>query len=248
MRIDLRASRTFGRLAVAATAAVLALFALSMAGGDTVGAAPARPCTPEPPEKGFRMLFNGTRGSLQGWSQAGPGGFRHAGCELEAFGGMGLYWYSVREFGSYTLRLDWKISKESDNSGVFVGFPNPGDDPWVAVNEGYEIQIDPLARPDGDPRHYTGAIYGFQGPDVRAVREVIRPIGEWNTYEITVDDPRITVRLNGVVVNDFVSTDPGRDLSRGFIGIQNHGENEPVRYRDIRIREHDPVPPDGRAG
>ena len=31
----------------------------------------------------------------------------------------------------------------------------------IAVNNGYEIQIDDLAMPDGNPIHQTGAIYGF---------------------------------------------------------------------------------------
>jgi len=38
-------------------------------------------------------------------------------------------------------------------------------------------------------------------------------------------------------VNEFTSTDPARDISQGFIGIQNHGAGEAVSYRDIRIKE-----------
>ena len=43
--------------------------------------------------------------------------------------------------------------------------------------------------------------------------------------------------LNGTVVNEFTSTDPARDISQGFVGIQNHGAGEAVSYRDIRIKD-----------
>jgi hypothetical protein len=31
----------------------------------------------------------------------------------------------------------------------------------IAVNTGYEIQIDDMAAPDGNPLHKIGAIYNF---------------------------------------------------------------------------------------
>ncbi|WP_244204441.1 family 16 glycoside hydrolase, partial [Streptomyces africanus] len=46
----------------------------------------------------------------------------------------------AKELKSYSLKLDWKM-RGDDNSGIFVGFP-ASDDPWSAVNKGYEIQID----------------------------------------------------------------------------------------------------------
>ena len=42
-------------------------------------------------------------------------------------------------------KLEWKVSDESDNSGVFVRFPDPDNNPNNAVREGYEIQIDDQA-------------------------------------------------------------------------------------------------------
>lgn len=58
------------------------------------------------------------------------------------------------------------MSGKGDNSGVFVRFPNPGNDPYIAVRYGYEIQIDDLAQPDGKPIHSTEAIYGFAAPSM----------------------------------------------------------------------------------
>ena len=47
----------------------------------------------------------------------------------------------------------------------------------------------------------------------------------------------IKVLLNGVLVNDFVSTDPARDLAQGYVGLQNHGGGETIYYRDVRVKD-----------
>ena len=68
--------------------------------------------------------------------------------------------------------------------------------------------------------------------------QALRPAGEWNTYEITVDAPRIVVRLNGVVVNRFVSTSAARQsLGRGFVGLQNHSDADRVSFRSVQVKE-----------
>ena len=51
--------------------------------------------------------------------------------------------------------------------------------------------------------------------------------------------------LNGTLVNDFTSTDPARDLTQGFVGVQNHGGGETIWYRNIRIKGGAIEPPPG---
>jgi len=70
---------------------------------------------------------------------------------LQSQGGMGLLWYTKKKYKDFVLKLDWKVSRINDNSGVFVRFSDPDNDPLIAVNTGYEIQIDDLAMPDGNP-------------------------------------------------------------------------------------------------
>ncbi|MFJ3407576.1 family 16 glycoside hydrolase [Promicromonospora sp. NPDC090134] len=189
-------------------------------------------CEPKRYERGYTALFDGTLASLDGWNMAGPGSFgRQADCTIRGAGGMGLLWHST-ELNEYSLKLDWKLKKD-DNGGVFVGFPDPGNDPWIAVNQGYEIQIDATDEPD----RTTGAIYTFQGADPEVVERALKPVGSWNSYEIRVEGQTIKVILNGELVNDFVSTDPARDLAQGFIGLQNHGQGEAVSYRDVRVKD-----------
>ena len=198
-------------------------------------------CAPAEVEPGYTGLFDGTLESLTKWRLAGPGSWgRQADCSIRGEGGMGLLWYTQQEFGDYSLKLDWKLVKD-DNSGVFVGFPNPGNDPWVAVDRGYEIQIDESDEID----RLTGSIYTFQSADRAKVLEVLKPHGQWNSYEIQVQGQNIKVFLNGALVNDFNSTDPARDLSSGFIGVQNHGAGESVWYRNIRIKAGAVDPPAG---
>jgi hypothetical protein len=142
-----------------------------------------------------------------------------------------MLWYSAREFGSYSLKLDWMMPGD-DNSGIFVGFP-ASSDPNSAIDNGYEIQIDATDTPD----RTTGSVYGFQAADIAARDAALNPPGEWNTYEILVEGERLRVYLNGTLVNDFTNTTPARSLAQGHIGIQNHAPGDDVSFRNIRIRE-----------
>ncbi|MGP3775251.1 ThuA domain-containing protein [Streptomyces sp. SDT5-1] len=194
------------------------------------------------PNTGYRDLFNGE--TLDGWKQAGPGGFTVNASDgtLTSRGGMGLLWYQAKELGSYSLKLDWKMASEDgdDNSGVFVGFP-ASDDPWSAVDKGYEIQIDATDAPD----RTTGAVYSFQSADLEARDKALKPPGEWNAYEIRVRGERLQVFLNGVEINDFTNKDPERSLTDGYIGLQNHGDSDQVSFRKIRLKELSTAPAAG---
>ncbi len=186
------------------------------------------------PETGYTALYNG---STTGWTQAGPGSFTNTDATLTSTGGMGLYWYSAKQFTSYSLKADWRLTGDS-NSGIFVGFPNPGNDPWVAVNQGYEVQIDATDAAD----RTTGAIYTFKSADLAARDAALNPAGEWNTYELLVEGQRIRVYLNGRLVNDFTNTDPARNLD-GYIGLQNHGSGDTAAFRNVRVKELTGQPP-----
>ncbi|WP_309111187.1 ThuA domain-containing protein [Saccharothrix sp.] len=179
------------------------------------------------PEVGYTTLYDG---STTGWSQAGPGGFTNTDATLSSTGGMGLYWYSAKQFTSYSLKLDWKLAGD-DNSGVFLGFP-PSTDPMSAVDNGYEVQIDPTDTPD----RTTGSVYGFKAPDTAARDAALNPAGEWNDFELLVEGERLRVYLNGTLINDFTNTNPARSLA-GHIGIQNHGTGDDVSFRNVRIKE-----------
>jgi hypothetical protein len=225
--------------------------ALSRRTGDFIMAPPALTA-----ETGFETLFDGR--SLDGWmmstisNQPGrndPGSFRARRGVLEARTGsdLGLLWLTRPTPASYVLRLQWMMTAPDDNSGVFVGFPDPRGEgydntAYVGVNFGFEIQIDELARPDKSPIHRTGAVYSFKGPTDGPV--VVHPVGEWNNFEITVEGSNITVVLNGQAVNRFNFTGDPQSPRRGlpssaqdprFIGLQTHTGR--VMFRNICWKE-----------
>jgi cytochrome c len=92
----------------------------------------------------YTMLFDGK--SLDGWNMAGKGSFHVIEKEeaLQSEGGMGLLWYTKKRYRNFIFKLDWKVLHKNDNSGVFVRFPDPANDPMMAVNKSYENRIDDL--------------------------------------------------------------------------------------------------------
>jgi Domain of Unknown Function (DUF1080) len=147
---------------------------------------------------------------------------------LQSRGGMGLLWYTKKIYHNFVLKIDWKVNSKSDNSGIFVRFPYPDKDPMAAVNNGYEIQIDDLAQPDGKPINQTGAIYGFAASNQIASKSV----GEWNTFRIEAIDQKYIVILNDIQVTEFI----GNRSLEGYIGLQNHDSTSKVSFRNIRIK------------
>jgi cytochrome c len=205
---------------------------IQVEGPGVVGGGGPAQCTPFTPDEGYTALFDGSAASLANWTHSGPGSVElQDDCTLRTFGGLGLLSYKD-EFNAYSLKLDWKVAGD-DNSGVFVGYPAVGEDPWVAVNQGYEIQIDATDAPD----RTTGSVYSFQSADIPARDAALKPPGQWNSYEIVVQGQTIKVYLNGALVNSFVNSDPARDLLQGFVGLQNHGDGDDVFFRNVQIKE-----------
>ncbi|WP_093802803.1 ThuA domain-containing protein [Streptomyces sp. Wb2n-11] len=193
------------------------------------------------PETGYTPLFNGS--GTTGWKQAGPGSFTLADSTLTSRGGLGMLWYSAKEYtGDYSLKLDWRMDGD-DNSGILLGFP-ASDDPWSAVDNGYEIQIDATDSAD----RTTGAVYGFKSADIAARDAALNPPGEWNTYELRVTGERLEIFLNGRKINDFTNTDPVRSLRQGHIGLQNHGDGDQVSFRNVRMKTSGGTQPGPLAG
>jgi hypothetical protein len=206
---------------------------------------------------GFQLLFDGV--STAGWkmstikNQPGrndPGRFIIVDAGLESAPGtdLGLFYRKIN-FVNFVLRLEWLSWREDDNSGVFLRFPDPAsvnydNTAFVAVDFGFEIQIDALGRGSPPPGQSvdkkfrtTGAIYNVA--DQTLDESVVgNAPGVWNEFEIHVKDDRYTVFLNGRQKTDFVNTNAGRgipDASSQFIGLQTHTGR--VLFRKIQIME-----------
>jgi hypothetical protein len=166
--------------------------------------------------------------SAAGWKQAGPGKFTLKDGVAVPEGGMGLFWNPAKQYRNFTLKLQFSWDDPKWNSGIFIRFPNPGDDPGVAIKNGYEVQVSGTeANVTG-----TGSIYDLQAPS----HIPLRKDGDWNDLEITAVGPWISVVLNGELINLF-RAQAGRGDVAGFIGLQNHDDSSATRYRKISVIE-----------
>jgi len=201
------------------------------------------------PAVGAGSLINPT---LAGWQMAGSGRFNVIGNDtIESEGGIGLLWYTKDEFSDFTLTVQWRSINLFDNSGVFIRFPvlgnaNPSEDWKLAVDQGYEIQIDdrgydPNTNTTGSPLHTTGAVYQLAS----ASKLASKPLGQWNTFESEATGPEIKVKLNGESVSHLTSPQ-GRPL-KGHIGLQNHHPGSRVQFRNLFIKRMGAAVAAGRA-
>jgi hypothetical protein len=185
----------------------------------------------------WKQLYNGK--DLSGWQMAGPGRFVIEKGLLKTEGGMGLLWYTGEPFGNATIRVVFMTASQAANSGVFIRLPEKPGDPWYAVHNGYEVQIDA----GGDDWHCTGAIYSLS----KATARPQKPNGEWNTMDIKLEGDRTVVTLNGKVVNDFrgnQSVPPRKEWFEpvrgpraevGYLGLQNHDQKSVVYFREVSV-------------
>jgi len=199
-----------------------------------VGDAPAAQEVQEMRE-GYEQLLRTPDGrfSKAGWNHYGPGHFDLDPVTgvLTSHGGMGLFWYSVREFSDFALELDFKCADEDTNSGVFVRVPGvPTSDDYIYHS--FEVQINDA----GEGIHQTGAAYDAEAPTHLASRAP----GEWNRLRITFVGDRLAVEINGERVLDWEAEPRGKVVDfarRGYIGLQNHDDRSPVYFRNIFVRE-----------
>ena len=180
------------------------------------------------PPEGFTKLFNGH--DLTGWKDDGSGHWR-------AENGMILYdgggWEPApktvfernlsteKEYGDFIFLIDWKIEKDG-NSGIFLRG---------------ELQVeiwDRTAVVYSSP-HGSGGIVGYTSKGQDPLRTVDRPLGEWNHFEIRVQNETVTVHLNDQLVIDSFAADFKR--AEGPIVLQHHGW--PLWFKNIYVKELD---------
>ena len=226
-------------------ARLAAFFGLSV--GLTVAALAAAPgqnaCTGDPNH--WRQIFDGK--DLSGWKHVGPGDMTVEDGLIHTHGGMGLLYWTGGPIENCVLRVVFRMRDENDNSGVFVRIPLEPREEWMPVHYGYEVQIDnhpERSNPPEDEYHSTGMLYSLTKPLAMAGK----PGPQWNTMEITLDGLRTIVVLNGVKVTDYKEGDPtpprkfsfepqrGPRPMLGYIGLQNHSDNDIVFFREVAIK------------
>lgn len=140
---------------------------------------------------------------------------------------------SKREFGDCQIHIEWATPSVVKGEGQGRG--NSG----ILLIGQAEIQVLDSYRNDTYPDGQAGAIYKKHPPLVNASRKP----GEWQSYDIVYIAPKtekgkktpaqLTVFHNGILIQYAV--DPGGSKERIKIRLQDH--NNPVRYRNIWVRE-----------
>ncbi len=199
-------------------------------------------------EDGWRALFLGNDGDLDAWEVAGEGERYDVEGDTLAFratGGGGQL-MTREDFTDFRLRLDFQLSRMA-NSGVFLRGARDGTDPAYS---GCEVQIlddfhwEDVTGTTLQPYQFSGSLYGaVPNPD----RAALRPVGEWNSYEILYQGSRLAVALNGRTLYDVdtlaLDATPkfAERAKTGFVGLQHHGahnveDDTTVRFRNIWIQ------------
>jgi hypothetical protein len=191
---------------------------------------------------GWAPLFDGK--DLKGWTHVGPGSFVVEHGLLKSQGGMGLLVSQVGPIADCEIKVVYRMEHENDNSGVFIRMPQEPTDPWMGVNQGYEVQIDNQPEQGGqDEYHATGTLYSFTKPLARPGK----PGPQWNTMVIRIEGLRTQVYVNDVKVTDFTEGDPvppkkgqyepnrGQRPEKGWIGLQNHSDKDVVEFKSIEL-------------
>ena len=166
------------------------------------------------PLPGWAAVFDGK--DLSGWS-VNDDQAKHWLVEdgVIRYDGRAPTLRTKESFGNYDLRVDWRMPRVSD-SGVFV-------------RNNFQLNIWCWDFGSGEMwEHRRGA---NEGPYVPKSNED-RPVGEWNTFLVTVQDDRVTVTLNGREVITGAELKVKGKTSP--IGLQKHGD--PMEYKAVYIR------------
>ncbi|GEM_PF-158099 len=187
---------------------------------------------------GFTHLFNGK--NLDGWKtfldpkakDADPAkSFIVKDGEVQVPGDVFGYFYTSKSYKNYVLRYDWTYPKDQPenttmNSGLLVHIQEP--------HKVWPKSVEPQGRYKDHGKLF---FIGFpkeakteQKFDEAAQQKALKPHYEWNTTEATCKaDGSITVRINGVLVNEGKS-----ELTLGPIGFQSEGAR--IHFRNIKIK------------
>jgi hypothetical protein len=163
----------------------------------------------------WKTLFDGQ--SLDQWNQIGDANWRVAAGSVEADRGSGFL-VTKESYGDFELKLEFWVSPDA-NSGVFIRCSNPKQ---VSADNAYEVNIFDT-RPD--PSYRTGGIVNVAKPTV-----ALTTGNQWNTYEISAQGSRMTVKLNG----REVAGGSDAKFARGPIALQYAAGT--VRFRNVQIR------------
>lgn len=150
-----------------------------------------------------------------------------------------------RQFTDFEFVIEWKVGP-GGNNGIFY---HATEETRVIYENAPEMQIldNALHRDGKNLLTSAGANYALDAP----VRDVTRPVSEWNESRVVVIGSHVEHWMNGVKLLEYELWTPEWTAKvaktkfaqwptyglarRGHIGLQEHGDV--VSFRGIRVRE-----------
>jgi hypothetical protein len=182
----------------------------------------------------------------------------------EAKGDKNLW--TAESFEDFSLHVEWRIKRttglypvptvlpdgscKTDADGKAITTPTPNADSGILLRGTGRGQVNIWCWPIGSGELWYVRNNGNLTPAQRAAAvpklPADRPVGQWNSFDVTLIGDRVTVMLNGktVIENAQVPDLPGS----GPIGLQHHGgiDNKTrelgpasslMQFRNILIRK-----------
>jgi Domain of Unknown Function (DUF1080) len=185
----------------------------------------------------FEPVFDGK--TLDGW-QGATADYEVKDGAIVCKPGKGGNLYSKKEYANFVAQVEFRLPA-GGNNGLALRYPGQGDPAYQGM---CELQILDDTAPKYaklDARQYCGSVYGV----LPVERGYLRPLGEWNLIQTTVNGPKIQVEINGFQVlsgdvsevKEFMGKTPHPGLLRtkGYLGFAGH--SDPVAFRTVRIQE-----------
>ncbi len=247
---------------------IISLYILSgcaQSGANETGSAAAESApqvntlSPAEVEAGWELLFDGTSSELwrgyqkesfpqQGWKVEDGNLIVEKSMQEGAGGGTII---TRKMYRNFELSLEFMVSDTANSGILYLGLEKEGEPMWHTAPE-FQILDNQTALNSADDNfdlrtHLTGDNYDLQS----AAEDYTKPVGEWNTARIVVNNGHVEHWLNGnktieyqinseewkalVANSKFNEYSDYGQASRGHIGLQDHDHE--VKFRNIKIRE-----------
>lgn len=195
----------------------------------------------------WESLFDGK--NLNGWkANESAASFRVQDGMIACDGPRSHLFYvgadGTADFRNFELSVEVKTLNRA-NSGVYfhTEFQKDG---WPG--KGFEAQVINARAGDGGylENKQTGSLYGIRNVYKSPVQD-----GEWFTMHVKVDGKRVQIRVNDLLLVDYVEYNPppslpdypGRKIDHGTFALQCHDPGSRAFYRNIKVKRLPDNPP-----
>jgi 3-keto-disaccharide hydrolase len=181
-------------------------------------------------ESGFAPLFDGQ--TLHGWKiKEGPESafyVNDGAIVVHDSAGFPTWLSSETQYENFDFRGEFYI-KGWMNSGIYIHAPEHGRNIWCGMKINIFQDHEDPPKPES-----MGSIF----PLVPPLKINVKNKGEWNSFRILMDWPKLQVWTNDELIQDLnVESHPDlrHRLRRGYLGFESLSYAN--RFRNLRIRE-----------